>query len=123
MSKYFLLLISLILPLTFLGQKHLKNANVALDKEQYAQAIQLYLTQIKKSKNKPRIIAESSFKIGYCYKKLSQPEESALYFKKAIDLGYSDPVQYLYYGEALQMLQKYDSALIQYEILKVSTRA
>ncbi len=118
MSKYFLLLISLILPLTFFGQKHLRNANVALDKEQYAQAIQLYLTQIAKSKNKPRIIAESSFKIGYCYKKLSQPEESALYFKKAIDLGYSDPVQYLYYGEALQMLQKYDSALIQYEIFK-----
>ena len=52
MSKYFLFVISLILPLTFLGQKHLKNANVALDKEQYAQAIQLYLTQIKKSKNK-----------------------------------------------------------------------
>ncbi|MCK9254907.1 MAG: hypothetical protein GX793_07670 [Bacteroidales bacterium] len=118
MFKYFFIIVILILPLSFFGQKYLKQGDLALDKEQYAQAIELYSAQIKKSKRKAHLIAEASFKIGYCYKKLSIPEESSEYFKKSIELKYPDPLQFLYYGEALHMQQKYDSALIQYEIFK-----
>ncbi len=100
------------------GQKSLKEANIALDKEQYGKAIKLYNAQIKKSKNKKNIQSESYFKIAYCYKKLSLPFEAAENFSKAIKLGYSDPIIHLYYGEALQMLQKYDTALIHYELFK-----
>lgn len=100
------------------GQKLIKSGNEALEREQYAQAIELYQTQLDKKRNNKHVIAEASFKIGYCYKKLSLPESSAPYLKQAIDNNYSDPLVFLYYGEALQMLQKYDSALVQFEKFK-----
>jgi peptidoglycan-associated lipoprotein len=100
------------------AQKLMKEGDLALDREQYAQAIKLYTSQIKKSKTKKHIIAEASFKTGYCYKKLSEPEYARNYFSNAIKFGYNDPIVHLYYGEALHMLQKYDSALLEYEIFK-----
>ncbi|HOZ31062.1 MAG TPA: hypothetical protein PLL66_09110 [Bacteroidales bacterium] len=100
------------------SQKLVKSGDKALEREQYSQAIEYYQTQLNKNRNGKHLIAEVSYKIGYCYKKLSLPEMSSEYFKTAIKNNYEDPIVYLHYGEALQMLQKYDSALIQYEIFK-----
>lgn len=111
------LIFILVIQFSF-GQKLIKSGDLALDREQYSQAIKYYESQLSKKRNNKHIIAEASFKAGYCYKKLSLPESAAPCFKQSIDNDYSDPVVYLYYGEALQMLQKYDSALVQYEIFK-----
>ncbi|HNQ66940.1 MAG TPA: hypothetical protein PKN32_01065 [Bacteroidales bacterium] len=100
------------------SQKLIKSGDIALDKEQYSQAISYYQTQLNKKRNSKHTIAEASFKTGYCYKKLSLPEHASNYFKQAINVGYEDPLVYLYYGESLQMLQKYDSALVQYELFQ-----
>ncbi len=51
------------------AQKLMKEGDLALDREQYAQAIKLYTSQIEKSKSKKHIIAEAHLKTGYCYKK------------------------------------------------------
>lgn len=100
------------------GQKLIKSGNIALEREQYSQAIDYYQMQLDKKRNNKHIVAEASFKTGFCYKKLSQPENAAPYFRQSIEYGYSDPLVHLYYGESLQMLQKYDSALVEYELFK-----
>ncbi len=118
MFKTFLILLLLFVSQIIFGQKLIESGNIALEREQFSQAINYYDAQLNKKHNKKHVVAEATYKTGYCYKKLSLPESSALYFKKAIEFNYDDPIVYLYYGEALQMLQKYDSALTQYEIFK-----
>ncbi len=90
----------------------------AMEKEQFSQAIEYFESQIKRKSKKKSIVAEASFYAGYCNKKLSLPNRAAADFLRAIDNGHKDPLVYLYYGESLQMLRKYDSALVYYEKFK-----
>lgn len=115
MKKSICLIILLIIATSISAQKNLKLGDYELEREQFAQAIDYYQPLLKHQKNK-KIIAEISFKIGYCHKKLSQPAPAAENFKRAIENNYEDPIVYLYFGEALQMIQLYDSALSQYRI-------
>ncbi|MCF0206792.1 MAG: carboxypeptidase regulatory-like domain-containing protein [Bacteroidales bacterium] len=103
--------VSFVLP----AQKTLKLGNEALVKEQFSQAINYFEAQINKEKNNQKLVAELSYKIAYCYKRLSIPEMSAPYFQKAVENGCEEELLYLYYGESLQMLQFYDSALVQFQ--------
>jgi peptidoglycan-associated lipoprotein len=117
MHKFLIILFSSIFIFSISSaQKNIKLGNESLDKEHFSKAITYYDAQLQKKRNKTSVIAEASYKIGYCYKKLSLPDMAVGYFEKAIKNNYSDPIVYLHYGESLQMLQKYDSALIQYEI-------
>jgi peptidoglycan-associated lipoprotein len=118
MQKRVLLLFLLLITSLSYSQKLIKSGDFALEREQYSQAIEFYTSQLSKKRNSQNAIAEASFKTGYCYKKLSKPENAVIYFRKSINHKYPDPLVYLYYGEALQMLQKYDSALIYYEEFK-----
>ena len=115
MKRIVLLILITSLSLTTIAQKNVKLGDIALEREQFAEAISYYESQLSKQKSNKKIIAELSYKIGYCYKKLSIPEEAAPKFKKAIENECDEPLVYFYFGEALQMLQLYDSALVQYQ--------
>lgn len=120
-KKMFKLALIILLCFSFqflYSQKLIKSGDAALEREQYSQAISYYQSQINKKRNSKHILGEASFKIGYCYKKLSLPENASDYFRNAIKNEFEDPLVYLFYGESLQMLQKYDSALVQYEIFQ-----
>lgn len=118
MNRIVTLLIFLFISQLTIGQKLMKAGDVALEREQFSQAIELYKSQLNRKRNSTQVIAEASFAIGYCYKKLSLPEYAVSYFRQAIENDCSNPEVYLYYGEALHMLQKYDSAMVQYQIFK-----
>jgi peptidoglycan-associated lipoprotein len=99
-------------------QKKLKQGDQALAQKQYYQAIIFFTDYIDKKNINNTNFAEAAFKIGYCYKELSYPDLAAEYFKQAIEKNYEDPIVYYYYGEMLQMTQKYELALQNYEIFK-----
>ncbi len=115
MKRFAILIIILGFCLQTTAQKNVKLGDIAFEREQFAKAISYYESQIAKQPNNKKVVAELSYKVGYCYKKLSIPEEAAPNFRRAIENGHSEPLSYLYFGEALQMLQLYDSALVQYQ--------
>ena len=54
------------------------------------------------------------FHVGECYRKISLPLKAALWYKKAIDKDYSDPIIHLNYGEMLLMNEKFEPAKDQF---------
>ena len=100
MKRLATILLTLFICATLTAQKALKLADAALKREQFSEAISLYKPLAEKHKHN---------------KKLSIPEEAAPNFKLAIENGCEDSLTYLYFGEALQMLQLYDSALVQFQ--------
>lgn len=117
-NKYLLIIVFLFISLLVLGQKKMKLGDNALEHEQFYQAINYYNDILNKKRVNQSILSEACFKIGYCYKKLSYPEMACLYFKQSIDNMYKDPIVYFYYGESLQMMQKYDQAVTNYQKFK-----
>lgn len=115
MKRLATIILALLFCATLQAQKALKLADAALKREQFSEAISLYTPLAEKHKLNKKMASEIYFKIGYCYKKLSIPEEAAPNFKLAIENGCEDSLAYLYFGEVLQMLQLYDSALVQYK--------
>ena len=115
MKRLAAILLALFLCATLSAQKALKLADAALKREQFSEAISLYTPLAEKHKHNKKLVSELYYKIGYCYKKLSIPEEAAPNFKLAIENGCEDSLAYLYFGEALQLLQLYDSALVQFQ--------
>lgn len=115
MKRLILLILIASFSLATIAQKNVKLGDIALEREQFAEAISYYESQLAKQKGNKKVVAELSYKIGYCYKKLSIPEEAAPRFKKAIENECEESLAYFYFGEALQMLQLYDSALVQYQ--------
>ena len=115
MKRLATILLALFFCATLTAQKALKLADAALKREQFSEAISLYKPLAEKHKHNKKLVSELYYKIGYCYKKLSIPEEAAPNFKLAIENGCEDSLAYLYFGEALQMLQLYDSALVQFQ--------
>jgi peptidoglycan-associated lipoprotein len=105
-------------PFFSFAQKRVELGDEALKREQFYQAINYYTDYLNKKKANKKKLADLSFKIGYCYKKLSYPDMASVYFKQAIENNYDDPIVNLYYGESLQMLQKYDTALYYFENFK-----
>ena len=118
MAKTLSIVLLVVLSITCFAQKRMKMGIAAMEQEQFAKAIEYFDAQIQRSPRKKHIVAEAAFNAGYCYKKLSLPQNASKYFQKAVQNNYEDPIVYLYYGESLQMLQKYDSALLYYEKFK-----
>ncbi|MDD4149999.1 MAG: hypothetical protein PHE33_08205 [Bacteroidales bacterium] len=119
MYKLIIIIFSITIAISLPAQKRMDLGIDAMDREQYAAAIEYFDAQIRRTPKKKNIVAEAAFNAGYCYKKLSLPNKAVAYFRKAILYNYENPVVYLYYGEVLQMLQKYDTALIYYEQFKL----
>ena len=90
MKRLAAILLALFLCATLSAQKALKLADAALKREQFSEAISMYTPLAEKHKHNKKLVSELYYKIGYCYKKLSIPEEAAPNFKLAIENGYED---------------------------------
>jgi tetratricopeptide (TPR) repeat protein len=54
--------------------------------------------------------ADVLFHIGEAYRRIDDPKNAAIWFKKAIAKNYSNPIVYLRYGQVLKMNEKYSDA-------------
>ena len=81
----------------------------------YNEAAALYKESYTHPSNDNTKKAEILFKIGECYRLISEPKKAVNSYKKAISKKYSDPIVYLYYGDCLLQLSDYETANLAYE--------
>jgi peptidoglycan-associated lipoprotein len=74
----------------------------------------LYRNAYSKLTEEIDIKGKIAFNVGYCFRVLSKPDLAELWFAKAVDLKYRNPLSFLYYAEALRQDEKYDEAIAQY---------
>ncbi len=58
------------------------------------------------------------FHIAECYRHTNQPKKAALWYSKAINKNYENPIGYLHYANALKMMGNYEEAKVQFEAYK-----
>jgi len=99
-------------------RNYAQEADQAFELKQYFEAITLYkkaYTKIKKNKaEKARIITRTAD----CYRLLMDTKQAEAWYKKVIKLKDVDPVNFLYYADALKSNEKYPDAVIQYDAYK-----
>ena len=108
----------IIIPVSLFSQKVTEKADEAFQSGQYIKAIDLYRNAYSKLTEEIDIKGKITFNVGYCFRVLSKPELAELWFAKAVELKYRNPLAYLYYAEALRQNEKYDDAIEQYLIYK-----
>jgi tetratricopeptide (TPR) repeat protein len=110
-TLHVLLILLLLTMAAFNPQTHaqLYNAHKLYHLYRYAEAIPLYLKAIEKEKN-PDLKAEATSMLADCYRLTSNPEQASEWYAKAIQRKNVAPVNYLYYGEALQSKGDYKNA-------------
>lgn len=97
-------------------QKNLqKRADDALQANEYTFAINNYKSLFSQTENEDPNKPVIAYKIGYCYRHISSPLHAQLWFEKAIDLNYQDPIVYLYCADAMRMNENFDKAISYYE--------
>ena len=101
------------------GQDGLKKADEAFAADEYSFAITYYKSVFSKIDNDNTTKARIAYNIGYCNKKISKPLDAQLWFEKALELKYQDPIVYLYYADALRMNENFDKALENYNQYKL----
>jgi len=118
MKKYtYLLLFSLLLfnlPASAQKKEKDRKAEAAYDAGEYFKAIDLYKDAFNKVNDKDKK-TEIMFMIGECYRITGDPRQAEMWYKKAVQKDYQDPVLYLRYGQSLMENEKYDEALEQFK--------
>ena len=109
-----ILALFVLLPISLFSQKITEKADAAFKAGQYIKAIDLYRNAYSKLTEEIDIKGKIAYKVGLCFRVLSKPELAELWFAKAVELKYPNPLSYLYYAEALRQDQKYDEAIEQY---------
>lgn len=94
-----------------------KEADVALEKGYYFEAIELYKKAYAKEKNRAKK-AEIIFNIAEGYRNLLDYKQAEVWYQKAIRAKYPDPVAQLYLGDALKFQGKYEEAIVEYNNYK-----
>ena len=125
MSKRVVLLIFAILfglaqPINAQRRSPAKNADMAFERGQYYQAIDRYKKAYKKTKKKKfedermRI----TYQLGECYRLTDNVRQAATQYKRVSKSEFpkSNPIFYLHYGDVLKRTEKYDEALIYYNM-------
>lgn len=97
--------------------QHTKAADQAFEHEAYFDAIELYKKSYTKLKNNADK-AEVLYKIAECYRELEDELQAEVWFKKAIQAQYPDPICVLHLADALHCQEKYDEAEINYKKYK-----
>jgi peptidoglycan-associated lipoprotein len=115
-----LLLLGLFLfisPSSFSQNKKYVKAYEAYNAGEYYKAIDLFkeaYERITDKKEKSRII----FHVAECYRRTNSPRRAALWYSKAINKDYDDPLAHLYYADMLKMNGEYEEAKVQYNAYK-----
>lgn len=125
MSKRFVLLVfailfGLALPTNAQRRSPAKNADLAFERGQYYQAIERYKKAYKKTRKKKfedermRI----TYQLGECYRLTDNVRQAAVQYKRVgkSEFPKSTPIYYLHYGDVLKRTEKYDEALINYNL-------
>ncbi len=109
------ILIFLLFSISFaFGQaKDYQKGEEAFQFEEYWTAIEHFKVAYSKF-NDPVKKTELVFKIGLCYRELHESKEAELWFEKAIKVKYPDPLEVLYYADALKMNGSFEEAIVEY---------
>ncbi|MFH2143080.1 MAG: OmpA family protein [Bacteroidota bacterium] len=83
---------------------------------EYAEAINLFRVAYAKSDNVRK--AEIIYKTAMCYLNLHEPKSSELWFRKAIQVKYPDPLAVLYYADSKKMNGLFEEAIVEYQKYK-----
>jgi peptidoglycan-associated lipoprotein len=92
-------------------------ANAAYEAGEYYEAIDLFKNAYNKIKDRSKR-SEIVFKIAECYRILREARKAEVWYRKAINLDFQDPVIYLRYAEMLMMNENYDEAAEQFKKYK-----
>ncbi|MFO7868310.1 MAG: OmpA family protein [Bacteroidales bacterium] len=121
MKRIFIILCILSgLSVSVCAQTSLREANDAFAGYEYTKAITKYKSIFELYNDDVEQQSVIAYKIGYCYKKTSQPRHAELWFQKAADLQVDNPLVFLYLADAQRMNEKFDKAIENYEYYKSS---
>lgn len=95
--------------------KATREANEAFEAKEYFRATELLKKAISKTKGGRDAKADLNFKLGECFRHISQPKEAEKYYGKAVKLGYKDPIAQFYVAEAVKAQGDYEDAIIEYQ--------
>ncbi len=98
---------------TYAQKNKAYRAYAAFDAGAYSDAIDLFKEAYDVVSDKTQK-TDILFHIGECYRRISMPVKAALWYKKAVEKDYLDPIIYLRYGEMLLMNEKFDLAKDQF---------
>ncbi|MEI6748123.1 MAG: OmpA family protein [Bacteroidales bacterium] len=101
----------LLIMVAFLPLSHaqLNKANTLFQLYRYAEAIPLYIKAVKREKDPVRN-DEAITRLADCYRLTNNVELASIWYEKTVQLNNVDPVNYLYYGQALQSKGDYMNA-------------
>ena len=100
----------LLAPARSYGQNaKLRKAYEAYSAGHYSSAADMFRKAYSTAKGKEEQ-ADVLFKMGECYRLINDPKRAEMWYGKAVNKGYQNPVVHLYLGEAKKMNQKYADA-------------
>jgi peptidoglycan-associated lipoprotein len=88
---------------------HTRSADQAYDHESFFDAIDLYKKAYPKLKNNADK-AEVLYKIAECYREMEEEAQAEVWFNKAIQAKYPDPICILHLADALRCQENYEAA-------------
>jgi peptidoglycan-associated lipoprotein len=106
-----------IVPQAQAQNKKFEKAYAAYNAGEYVKAIDLFkeaYDRITDKKEKTKIV----YHVADCYRRTNSPKQAALWYSKAINKKYEDPLAVLYYADMLKMIGEYEEAKVQYNKYK-----
>ena len=100
------------------SQSALEQAHQAYESYEYAVAINFYKSAFSTLSKDTETQALIAFRIGYCYRRISEPLHAQLWLEKAIELRIQEPIVFLYLAEMQRMNENFEDAIQNYERYK-----
>jgi outer membrane protein OmpA-like peptidoglycan-associated protein len=112
MRKYIITAVALVMAIPMLAQSlKLQRADIKYNNLAFSEAIGLYRDVITKEPGN----TYAAFKLANCYRQVNNPEQAVAWFEKALPTGTGEPINYLYYAQALRQVGRYEDAVKAYE--------
>ena len=102
---------------SFSQRNYSREAKNAFVSGEYFKAIDLFKYAFGETKDKEKR-AEYTFFTAECYRLTRNTKQAEIWYKKAIQHEYKDPVAILYYADMKRANKKYDEAIIDYKTYK-----
>lgn len=105
----------LFISLTVTGQsnKRLDRAYEKYNAGEYYEAIDIFKDAYQKITDKDEKVRITFF-IAECYRRINNPKQAAMWYRKVIGRNYEDPIAVLYLGNMLMMTGDYEGAKLQF---------
>src|SRR6185436_5319691 len=95
-----------------------QKADELFDRAQYNSAMEQYKKKYVKQSGTDQGV--TAFKVGECYRMMSDPKNAADWYDKAGKAGNKDPELLIRWADALKMSGKYDEAVAKYNEFKAA---